>query len=122
MVVGDDERAVEFFRLYPRQRRFQIKELRVADVAVGDDAGIFQRVAVKGQDANERRLKGDEHPRLYLRGARESAGFRRHFELSSAEILEKRLERRGLRSWRDHAVVIAGERDNGSRIVAVRLI
>ena len=39
-----------------------------------------------------------------------------------AEILQKRRECRNLRPGRDHAVMIAGERDDRRRIIAVRLI
>jgi hypothetical protein len=42
--------------------------LRIADIAVGDDARVFQRIAVECQDANHRRFEREKHTGLYLRG------------------------------------------------------
>ena len=69
VVVREDHRALEVVRLHPSERRLQIVELRVADMVVGDHARILQRVAVEREDAGERRLEGEEHPGLNLRGA-----------------------------------------------------
>jgi hypothetical protein len=87
MVMGDHKCALEPFRLHPSLRRFQINELRVADVVVGDDAGIFQGIAIKRKDAERRRFEREEHTGLNLSGARKPAGFRRNFEFGSTEIL-----------------------------------
>jgi hypothetical protein len=41
--------------------------LRIADVAIGDDARIFERIAVERQDANHRGFEREENAGLYLR-------------------------------------------------------
>ena len=76
--MSEDERARVVLGLYAFQRGFEVVELHIAEfrkgaVLRGDDAWILERVAVKRDDAHERRLEGEIHARLDLCRAVEAA-------------------------------------------------
>ena len=92
---------------------------------VRDHPGILQRVAVHNQDADERSIEGKEHAGLDLRGAGEPAGLRGDRVSGGgigAEIAEVRVETLRVSKRRDHAVVVAGNRQDRRRIIAIRLV
>src|SRR5271155_2135167 len=89
---------------------------------IGDNAWIFESVTVKSQDAHERRLEGEEHTRLNLRSSRQTAGLRHDLEGGRAKVSKESREAGDMNFRRDHSIVIAGDREDRSRIVAVRFV
>src|SRR5271163_4159625 len=89
---------------------------------IGDNARILESVTVKSQDAHEGRLEGEEHTRLNLRSSRQTAGLRHDLEGSRAKVSKESREAGGMNFWRDHSIMIAGDRQDRSRIVPVRFV
>jgi hypothetical protein len=104
MVVGQNQRAGE--RLCARQRCLEKIQLRVPQFLGRNDARVLEHVGIEGDDPHQRRLEGEEHAGLNLRGARETAGLGSDLELGGAKILQVRGKRHGRGSRGDHAVVI----------------
>ena len=122
MVVGQDQRAPVTLVANAAQGRAEIVELRGAEAIIRDDAGVFQRPAVEGEDADERRLEGEEHAGLDLGCAEQSASLRQPLETLRAKVAQECRERRRVVAGRDHAVVIAGERENRRGIPSVGIV
>src|SRR5215813_12708447 len=76
VMVREQEGASIPFSLDAPQRRSQEIDLVMTDRSVGDDARVLQRIAVEGQNANERGFECEEYARLDLCGTRKAASFR----------------------------------------------
>jgi hypothetical protein len=75
--------------LRPAQRRLQEIQLRVADFRRSYNTGVFQHVGIKGDDAQQRRLEGEEHAGLDLRRARQAASLRRDTKSVAQKLSRK---------------------------------
>ena len=66
-MVRDEKRALVLLGFHALQRRRQVGELGSANVRIGDDAGILERVAVDREDTYEGCVERKEDARLNLR-------------------------------------------------------
>ena len=90
----------------------------------GDDAGVFEDVAIDAEDSNERRVEGEVHPGLDHGGAAEAAGVGVVRGRWGAEVGEEAGEAGGASGSLgvDDAVVVAGDGEDGGHVVTERLV
>lgn len=79
---GDDDGTSKFVRLDALESGREVVDLSIVENGVGcggsglggDDAWIFEHIAIERQDAEEWGLEGEVDPRLDHGGSEESAG------------------------------------------------
>jgi hypothetical protein len=126
-VHGDDDGASELVGLDAIERSGEEVDLAaveslVGSALVGDDAGVFEDVGVKAEDAGEGGLEGEVDAGLDHRGAKEAARVWRLRDGGGAKVTHEGSERGLGIGGVDDAVVIAWDGEDGSGIETVGLV
>jgi hypothetical protein len=123
VMIGNQQGALILLCLGALQRRLEKSKLGLPDMlGVGDHPGIFQRIAVQHENPDKRRIQREKHTRLDLRGARQAAGIRCDHEAFGAEVAQIGRKAGCMRFGRDHAVMVAGAREDRRGVFAIRLV
>ena len=118
-MVREEKRTGIVFGFYAIECCLEIGELRRPDRRIGNDAGVFERITVHRQNSHERRVEGEEDPRLNLCRPGKPAGFGGDDERLGAKIAQVRVEALRMRERREHPVVVAGGGQDRGRIIAI---
>lgn len=106
-----------------QERYLSLAEIRELPAFVGNDSGIFQTIAIKAEQPNERRLERVVNAGLNLSGAHQASRFRRSVRglAGGTEVSQEGLERGRRRIGRHHAVVIARNCENRRGVIPVHI-
>ncbi len=121
---GDDDGSGEFVCLDAvecggEEVHLARVEHLIGAALVGDDAGVFEHIAVKAEDANERAVEGEVDGGLDHGAAQQAARIGRGVEGRSTEVAQKSGERRFGVGGVDDAIVVAGDGEDGCGIEPV---
>jgi hypothetical protein len=127
MMRGQNQRApfvVGAFRLGGGQLLTQKIELHRAHLRPGDHAlrAAFTGIGIQTDELDEGRVQREVNPRLIHGGAHRALAVRIQRGRRRTEVGDKRAQRFGRLSREDDSVMIAGNGEDGSVVVAVRIV